>query len=407
MSYCLGIERAYKLTLALAAFGMAGGLLYGQTEPPATGPGCAVNPSSPAVGADVPETYFGPDPSTAQKELIGRLQLLTAGKLDERAGTITLPLYRGTVRAGNRTIWYILTDTTDEANARALGLNFSAKLNYSAVSSRAVRTATLTRDSFLEFEAGYVDFTPERRVVPNGGISPFPPLIAEPGSVGDSSYSPLVRVVNAGNHIYNAPIVAAGDPSGFYNSDGSINRRSVLDTVVSLNINTRSPGASTVTMRLIPGFSFARPVLYLSTDASTALVAALEESTLAPGLADIDVGNDDAVFSAVERIFVAINGPRGCDNPQRQGIESSILDGRRPLNVLGGIPTVATDYSPLWDLNAYQWTQQAIDRGYRSRLTEEFQILSFAEGGFITGIGGAPFGSQGTIINCPIVHRFK
>jgi hypothetical protein len=181
----------------------------------------------------------------------------------------------------------------------------------------------------------------------------------------------------------------------------------VLDTVIAINVNKANPSASTVTMRLIPGFSFARPVLYLSTDASSSLVAALEEATLAPGLQDIEIGNDDSAFSAVERIFVAINGQRGCENPQRQGIESALMDGRRPLNVLGGIPTVATDYSPLWDLNAYQWTQFSIDKGYRARLTEEFEILSVAQRGFITGIDGAPFGSQGTIINCPIVHRFK
>ena len=392
--------------LKFILIGLTASALFAQAIP--EGPGCAVNPASPSVGADVPETYFGPDPSTVKKELIGRLQLLTAGKLDERAGTITLPLYRGTVRAGNRTVWYILTDTTDEGNAKGLGLNFSAKLNYAAVSSRSVRTGTLRRDGMLDFDAGYVDFTPERRIVPNSGPSPFPPLVAEPGSVGDNSYSPLVRIVNAGNHIYNAPIVAAGESTTFYNMDGTINRRSVLDTVVSINVNQTNPsGGSTVTMRLIPGFSFARPVLYLSTDASSPVVAALEEATYAPGLSEIEVGNDDSAFSAVERIFVAINGPRGCNNPQRQGIESAMIDGRRPLNVLGGIPTVATDYSPLWDLNAYQWTQSAIDLGYRSRLTEEFQILSFAERGFITGIGGAKFGSEGTIINCPIVHRFK
>lgn len=381
--------------------------LFAQALPGPDGPGCAINPVSPSVGADVPETYFGPEPSSVQKELVGRLQLLTSGKLDDRAGTIILPLYRGTVRDGNRTIWYILTDTTDEANAKALGLNHSSKLSYANVSSRAVRTATLGRDSMLTFDAGYVDFTPERRVVPGPVNAPFPPMIAEPGSIGDASYSPLVRIVNAGDHIYNAPIVAAGDAATFHNADGSINRKAVLDTVVDIKVNTTNPSASTVTMRLVPGFSFARPVLYLSTEASSALVAALEESTLAPGLRDIEVGNDDSAFSAVERIFVAINGQRGCDNPQRQGIESALMDGRRPLNVLGGIPTVATDYSPLWDLNAYQWTQQAIDKGYRSRLTEEFEILSFAQRGFITGIDGAPFGSQGTIINCPIVHRFK
>ena len=55
----------------------------------AQGPGCATQPGvpSPAIGADVPATYFGPSPSTVQKELVGPLQLLTAGVLDQRAAT--------------------------------------------------------------------------------------------------------------------------------------------------------------------------------------------------------------------------------------------------------------------------------------------------------------------------------
>src|SRR5712692_10525879 len=121
-----------------------------------SGPGCRSDPASAATGADVPLTYFGPAPSTVQKELVGPVQLLTAGQLDRRAATIQLPLYRGRVRQGNQTVWYILTDTTDRGNAEALGLNFAPKLFYAAVSPRAVRTATLQRDNTLAFEAGMV-----------------------------------------------------------------------------------------------------------------------------------------------------------------------------------------------------------------------------------------------------------
>ena len=125
---------------------------------------------------------------------------------------------------------------------------------------------------------------------------------------------------------------------------------------------------------------------------------------------DVQVGNDDSLFSAVERIFLWTNGPTnvvpGEVNPQRQGLESAVRGEGGPLNVLGGIPTVATDYSPLWDMNIGEWTQLAIDRGYRSRLTEEFQILGFVERGFLTGPGGATYGSTGFIVNCPIVQRF-
>ena len=64
----------------------------------------------------------------------------------------------------------------------------------------------------------------------------------------------------------------------------------------------------------------------------------------------IATGHNDSAFSAVERIFAFINGPTGKDNPQRQGFNSALTDGLLPLNVLGGIPTIATDYGPMWIL---------------------------------------------------------
>lgn len=369
-------------------------------------PGCAVGAASGAIGTDIAETYFGPAPSTVQKELVGPLQLLTAGKLDARAGTLILPLYRGRVLSTGQTVWYILTDTTDRNNAAALGLNFSAKLIYSAVSQRAVRTATLLKDGTLEFNAGTVDFSPDRLVTPGQSPRPFPPLESRPGSVGDVSYSPLVRIVNAGGHIYNAPIVAVGDNVTDFMVNGKPNFKLVHDRVLSMNIDPQKPFAATVTMALVPGFSFAKPILYLTTDASAGLPAALEGATFAPGLQDIDLGNDDGAFSAVERLFLTLNGPTGCDNPQRQGLNSALTEGRPPLNVLGGIPTVATDYSPLWDVNMGEWTQAAIDKGWRSRVIDEFQILALVEAGVITAPGGGKYGSSGFIVNCPIVFRF-
>jgi hypothetical protein len=62
---------------------------------------------------------------------------------------------------------------------------------------------------------------------------------------------------------------------------------------------------------------------------------------------------------------VFVNGHTGKDNPQRQGLNSALSDAASPLNVLAGIPTVATDYSPLWDINPAVWTQRAIELGYR------------------------------------------
>ena len=132
--------------------------------------------------------------------------------------------------------------------------------------------------------------------------------------------------------------------------EGGVDHSIVHDSVTAV-----CPEEQTVTLELQPGFSFAKPVLYLSTDANDPLPAALEAAIFAPGLRDVQVGNDDSLFSAVERIFLWTNGPTnvvpGEVNPQRQGLESAVRGEGGPLNVLGGIPTVATDYSPLWDMN--------------------------------------------------------
>lgn len=357
-------------------------------------------PPPPSVGAKVPATYFGPVPSDVKREYVGPYQLLKAGKIDFNAQTITLPLYEGKMKDG-RKVWYILTDTTDAGNAAALGLNFSAKLNYAAV-GRAVRHATLEKDTSLTFQSGTVDFSPKRRVVPGEAPNFFPPKVAEPGSVGDRDYSPLVSIDNAGGAIYNAPIVAFNVEAGQIDfCQGNPDYSLVHDKVVRI-----CPKTQTVTLQLTQGISFSRPVLYLSMEANDATPAALEGATLAPGLKDITVGHDDSAFSAVERIFLFANGPTGKDNPQRQGLDSALSDGLSPLNVLGGIPTVATDYSPLWDVNLGVWTKESIDKSYRSRMLEEFQILEFAEKGFITGPNGGPYGSTGLIVNCPIVWRY-
>ena len=359
-----------------------------------------INPVSPATGADVPASYFGPPPSAVQRELVGEYQILKSGKVDLAKETITLPLYEGAMKTG-QAVWYVVTDTDDKGNAEQLGLNYSPKLTYADI-GRAVRKATLERNFKLVFDAGTVDFSPRRSVVAGDAPNFFPPKQFQPGSVGDRDYSPLVKIINAGGHIYNAPIVAYNVAAERLNAfcDGNPDYNLVHDKVVKI-----CPRDKTVTLQLTQGFSFAKPVLYLSTDTSTPLTATAEGATYAPGMEDIQGGADDSLFSPVERIFVFVNGHTGKDNPQRQGLNSALSDGASPLNVLGGIPTVATDYSPLWDINPAVWTQRAIELGYRSRLTEEFAILGMVQKGWITGLNGQKFGGVGFIVNCPIVYR--
>ncbi len=374
-------------------------------------------PPPPSVGTGIPQSYFGPQPSQTLGEdnerLVGPVQLLRSGRFDAQAMTITLPLYRGQMRDG-RSVWFILTDTTDKENAIGLGLNFSSKLAYAAV-GHAARDAVLEEDTSLTFRRGAVDFSPERTVQPGPESAPFPPAVAEPGSVGDEYYTPLVRLVNQpGTPIYNAPVVAFdATPEEISFCDGSPDYSLVHDRVTAICPNPPEEadstadgnGSGTVTIALTPIFSFARPSVYMSTEATDAVTAALDMGTFAPALADIQTGRDDSAFSAIERLFPIANGPTGADNPQRQGLNSALLDGLPPMHVIGGLPTIALDYSPLWDLNLGEWTQDAIDRGYRSRVIDEFQLLGLVEDGWITGPGGAPFGSTGIIVNCPIVAR--
>ena len=113
-----------------------------------------VTPSPPSIGADVPVTYFGPPPSSVEPELVGPVQLLRSGEIDLEAGTITLPLYQGKMFETGENVWYVLTDTTDEVNAEALGLNLSSKLDY-ADTCRALRLGRQEFDgSIWKHDAG-------------------------------------------------------------------------------------------------------------------------------------------------------------------------------------------------------------------------------------------------------------
>lgn len=361
-----------------------------------------VPPTSPATGTNVPATYFGPMASEVDRRLVGPVQLLRSGSLSRRRTAIELPLYRGHMKDG-RTFWYILTDTTDKDNAESLGLNHSAKLAYSEI-GKGVRRGRLTRKG-LVVRRGSVDFSPERRLMPGAGANAFPPSVAEPGSVGSPNYTPLVRIRNAGGHVYNAPVIAFNVSAEQIRAcDGNVNHGLVHDRVI--RICPTAEGGGTVTLKTTPIFSFAKPAVYISMEASDAPTATLDAATFAPALADVPVGADDGAFSSVERLFPIVNGPEGLDNPQRQGLNSALRDGRAPLHVIGGLPTVALDYSPLWDLNLGEWTPRAIQRGFRSRLIDEFQLLNFVRLGHLTGPGGARFGSTGIVVNCPIVHRF-
>ena len=240
--------------------------------------------------------------------------------------------------------------------------------------------------------------------MPGPAGSEFPPKSFAPGAIGDADYGPFVSITNAGGVIYNAPMIAFDvDASQINFPNGNVDYSKLNDQVVAID-----PSNMTVTLNLINGFSFGRPVWYLSMDTSIPLGAAIEHNTYAPLMGKLLLGDDDTFGSPIERIFLATNGPEsgGCDNPLRQGLSADLADSFRPNNVLGGIPTVALDYSPAWDAQLYTWTDDAVNKGYRGQLKDEFTILTLVQDGLLTGFPpGAPFTTSHFSINCPIVLR--
>src|SRR5262249_52909938 len=209
-----------------------------------SGPGCNFFPPSAAVGSGVDPSYFGPPPSQSNPSLVGPVQLLRSGTVSFQDGTITLPHYRGKLAKGGKTVWFILTDTSDASAASSLGLNFSQKLQFSGVGAR---TANFDASGQLVFDSGTVDFSPARRLVAGPTNQPFPPSDFAPGSVGDKDYSPLVKIVNGGGIIYNAPMISFDVEAEQINfPNGNPDYRLVHDQVRKID-----PNAGTVTLNLI------------------------------------------------------------------------------------------------------------------------------------------------------------
>jgi hypothetical protein len=295
-------------------------------------------------------------------------------------GHATLPLHHGTSRlpTGQPTdVYFVILDTSSGSLSDQLGVNRSDKL-VNAVNTDAVQHVSLNADGSWSFPAT-VNFAPVRMV--QAGPTGFPPAVASPGAVGFTGYSPLVQLSNG--TVVNAPHLA--------NTTGQ------ADKVVSIDT-----AGLRVTLEETPGFQGGNPVLYISTDASFDVAAALENATYAPKLNAAPRAGDDSGESARASLAAFVNGQTGANNPQRQGLNSALLDGLSPLNVLRWNPGQGR-YSPLWDVHPAAWTAAAIAAGQNLRQTDWGTIQGLVDHGLITGPGGAPFGPGNFIVDCPIV----
>ena len=303
--------------------------------------------------------------------------LFISSAVENPGDTVTLPLHRGT--SNGQPVYYIILDTSSDSMAAALGVNHSQKLA-NAANTQAVQKVSIGANGLIDFP-GTVDFTPVRQVTGTPG-SGFPPVApTQPGAVADAFYSPLIQFPDG--TIVNAPHIA--------NASGRADKVVSLDTV-----------HMTVTYKETNGEQGGTPVKYVSTDASNPIAAALEDVTYVERLNLAPRLDDDSTASSRTSLAAFINGQTGATNPNRQGLNSAILDGLDPLNVLRWNPSQGR-YSPLWDVHLARWSDAAVATGMNTRQTDWNTIQGLADQGLVTAPDGRPFVASGFIVNCPIV----
>jgi len=312
--------------------------------------------------------------------------LRSALSIDIAHETVTLPLYSGRTSAGE-TVWYVVTESSNMAEATRRGLNYSGKLAH-AIGTAAVQNAKLVHGT-LVFE-GTVNFSKKRVLVP--GPNGFPPTRYAAGAIGDAHYSPLVHLPNGA--VINAPQVA--------------NRTGTSGSVVAIDYRHR-----TVTLNLLAGFVDGQFTVYLHTDASSTLIAALENSTYTPNLNAAPGLGSDEPSSSRAAIIPVVNGIHGDAEPERQGLESALLGQGDPFNVAQEQPSDPVHYSPIWDVTPVKWTEAAIAAGKRHQLHSQEEVHQEAlAGNIVSALPGTPdaslggINSSGAISNCPIIAVF-
>jgi len=308
----------------------------------------------------------------------GAGHLFIASAVEHPNGTVTFPLHKGI--SNGQPVYYVVTDASDGSVAAAMGLNTSQKLA-NAANTAGVEKVSINRDGTIVFPAT-VNFNPTPGFSLTPGPTGFPPATASPPAVGDPGYSPLIQMPDG--VVLNAPQVA--------NNTGQANK------VVSIDFANK-----TVTYKETDGFQGGKALRYASFDSSDPVAAAIEHVTYAPALNSLPTLNDDSTASARASLAAFTNGQTGATNPNRQGLNSTILDGLAPLNVLRWNPTQGR-YSPIWDAHLTQWQ---VPLAQRTLQTDFGTIQNLADQGTVVGFNGTPqgttFAAGGIIVNCPIV----
>jgi hypothetical protein len=365
-----------------------------------------------------------------------RQTITSALRVDLTRDFATLPLYKGS--AGGETVWYVITDASDAAMARRLGINHAPKLINAPRDCPACVQEVSTANPVLgaapvQFQ-GAPDFSPQRTVQPAPMPKPFPPLSFSVGATARAGYSPYVRVLGNSGIIFNAPIVATGEGP--------------FDVTTHTNTHDRTLGIDTTRMTtdhlFVRGFANGQSIAYLSFDSSDAFTATVERSTFVPALADLQFANGgdrvqhrDRPDSARASIFTFVNARTGLEvappptgasqgRGRSQGLThalslpivgrdaavanpdvlEALRRGADVSNIFSDMPrdfgnSRAREYSPAWDLQVGVYSPKAVAKGLNGLKTDASTVRRLAARGVVTAPGGLRLGSANIVINCP------
>jgi len=318
-------------------------------------------------------------------------QFLTSGQVDLAREVVTLPLHRGRLPSGEA-VWFVLTDVSDLATSQKMGLTWAPSLS-AAKDLASTRVAEMDESNNFTFKSGRVDFSPTQVLTAGEAPNFFPPRVARAGSVGDAHYSPLVRVANRNDIIFNAPMIAFSvGPEKISFCGGNPDYSIVADSVASI-----CPDNGTVDLKLRSGFADGKHLRYLSFDANSELSATLGASTFAPAEGDI------LRSGATQVIYLIINGRTGPNDPERQGLNSALSGEGSALDILANFTELSPGYSPMWDVQLAEWTKEAIEKNQRKLITNGDDIVAKSDAGLLVSPAGGPVKTIGNLVNCPVV----
>jgi hypothetical protein len=302
--------------------------------------------------------------------------------VDPDAGIVTLPLHRGT--AHGTTAWYIVTDSSDKADAQQRGAVFAPLLaGLGTGCSACVRTARESHGA-IAFP-GAPNFGPKRSYV--ASATGFPPASAVPGARAGRGYTPFLRI---GAAVVNAPIVATGN--------GPFDVRTHTNTEDRRRDRHREENRDAgVGQRL-----FRRQTRRLPEYGSVgSRRATVERATYVPALkAQAGIVPIDVVANGSHQglAFVALHGKLSLS-----ATAANVATLGSALNVLSTFPAgpTAAAYSPLWNVEVVAWKSRAL-AAHRDRvLTSLADVASVATD--TSGPGGKPVGPVGFVVNCPVI----